>query len=419
MINRLLDKIKHHFKSETYLSFHDVLMLPRFSRILSRRLTSVASPATELVEAVLNRHNRLRVLPVIPSSMDTIVSTKMLASAVLHGGFAFSHRYQSPAEQIKQHKEATGLIKRSLSRKKKRTKNMVNCPCFEQDDKHYVLRESKMMLSEMDSELVNVLLGASVGASLGPERARIKALIEKAGVFTFNIDVAHGHHELVGDVIRYIRSLRKDAIIFAGNVVTSEGADYLYRAGADFVKINIGGGSICSTRVVTGVGAPSFTALVNIAKWRDAHAPSLYLVLDGGMRSSGDIAKALMAGADLVMTGFMFKGISDTPGKVIRIGNWKYKTYRGMASKDAQYANGKTQNVVSEGVSVYVPYSEATFHDVLVDIIGALQSTLSYLGVDSILDGRKVVEFIRITEGGVYESIPHILKQTGAIADRV
>lgn len=248
-----------------------------------------------------------------------------------------------------------------------------------------------------------------VGAAIGPfDMKRVDALI-KAGVDIINIDTAHGHTE---NVIKTVRQIKKayDIEVIAGNVVTKEGTKDLVSAGADAVKVGVGPGSICTTRIVTGIGVPQVTAIQDCSEAANKHGVSI--IADGGVKNSGDIAKAIAAGASAVMIGSLFAGTEESPGEVVYIEGRKCKRYRGMGSMKAmklgsadRYAQGDTIKFVPEGVEGAVPYrgsvSEMVFH-----MVGGLRSSMGYCGCENINEMRKRAKFLRITKEGIKESHP-------------
>lgn len=248
-----------------------------------------------------------------------------------------------------------------------------------------------------------------VGAAIGPfDMKRVDALI-KAGVDIINIDTAHGHTE---NVIKTVRQIKKayDIEVIAGNVVTKEGTKDLVSAGADAVKVGVGPGSICTTRIVTGIGVPQVTAIQDCSEAANKHGVSI--IADGGVKNSGDIAKAIAAGANAVMIGSLFAGTEESPGEVVYIEGRKCKRYRGMGSMKAmklgsadRYAQGDTIKFVPEGVEGAVPYrgsvSEMVFH-----MVGGLRSSMGYCGCENINEMRKRAKFLRITKEGIKESHP-------------
>jgi IMP dehydrogenase len=236
---------------------------------------------------------------------------------------------------------------------------------------------------------------------------RVEAL-RGAGANLFCLDVAHAHAKYVGRTLKIIREMLGDeTCIMAGNVATYAGADHLASCGADIVKVGIGGGSVCTTRIKTGFGVPNLTAIKNCSRVDRS------VVADGGIRYPGDIVKALAFGADFVMLGGMLAGTRPTPGPVIRKTDKngeevKVKTYRGMASSEIQqeFHGGISEWKTSEGVSIEVPYRED--EDIVIsDIIGGLRSGLTYGGAANIAELQRKLDYLEITPSGQTESLPH------------
>jgi IMP dehydrogenase len=247
----------------------------------------------------------------------------------------------------------------------------------------------------------NIIVGAALGVT-GDYIERAQALIS-AGVDVLCVDVAHGHHLLMKEALADIREAAPSAHIMAGNVATLQGVNDLADWGADSVRCNIGGGSICSTRIQTGHGMPGLQTIFECAKTdRD-----VAIIADGGIRNSGDIVKALAAGADAVMCGSLLAGTTETPGNVFEDRDgFKYKTYRGMASKEAQIKwRGKYSSF--EGVASQVPY-RGPVQPLLEDLERGLRSGFSYSGARSMSELRSKAVFIRQTSAGFGESKTHI-----------
>jgi len=252
-----------------------------------------------------------------------------------------------------------------------------------------------------------------VAAAVGPgaDLPRRASLLADAGVDVFVVDTAHGHSKRVGEAVRYLKANYPDIDVVAGNVATSEGAKYLIDAGADAVKVGVGPGSICTTRVVAGVGVPQLTAIMDVASVaRPAGVP---VIADGGIRYSGDIVKALASGADSVMIGSLLAGTDESPGEDVFYNGRRYKTYRGMGSLGAMESGGgsrygyeKPTKYVPEGVEGMVPY-KGPVADVLYQLVGGLRAGMGYLGAHDLDALRERAKFVRITGAGVRESHPH------------
>ena len=249
--------------------------------------------------------------------------------------------------------------------------------------------------------------GAAVG--VGAEwKERAAALVE-AGADALFIDAATGHTTRVLDVVSELRSFGLPVV--AGNVVTEQGAKDLVSAGASAVKVGVGPGSICTTRVISGVGMPQFTAIQNVAE--HCRANGVKVIADGGIRYSGDICKALAAGADMVMLGSILAGTRESPGQTVHFQGRRFKTYRGMGSLGAmkkgaadRYGQGGTGKLVAEGVEGRVPY-KGPLEDVVFQLMGGLRSGMGYVGAENLEALRNRADFVRITPGGLRESHAH------------
>lgn len=250
--------------------------------------------------------------------------------------------------------------------------------------------------------------GAAIG--VGAEwKERAQAVI-KAGADALFIDAATGHTSRVLQVVEELATL-SDRPVVAGNVVTEQGARDLVSAGARAVKVGVGPGSICTTRVIAGVGMPQFTAIQNVAPWcRENGVP---VIADGGIRYSGDIVKALAAGADIVMVGSVLAGTRESPGLTVHFQGRRFKTYRGMGSLGAmmkgsgdRYGQGASGKLVAEGVEGRVPY-KGPLSEVVYQLMGGLKSGMGYVGAENLEVLRAQCEFVRITPGGLRESHAH------------
>lgn len=249
---------------------------------------------------------------------------------------------------------------------------------------------------------------------------RVKALVVE-GVDAVVLDSAHGHSKGVIDKLKEIKASFPEIDVVVGNVATAEAAKALVDAGADGIKVGIGPGSICTTRIVAGVGVPQLTAIFECAK--QAHKSGVPIIADGGLRYSGDVVKALAAGGDCVMCGSMFAGTEEAPGETIIYNGRKFKTYRGMGSLDAMAAGSKdryfqsneteTKKLVPEGIVGRVPY-KGTLEETVYQLIGGLRSGMGYCGARDITELQKA-RFTKVTASGMAESHPHdvtITKET-------
>jgi IMP dehydrogenase len=335
----------------TSISFDDVLLIPQYSDIDSRKSLSTSNELDDTTTLQL---------PVISSPMDTVTEVDMVFAMDTHGGLGIIHRYNSPAEQAK-------LVKVA------KLKGMTN-------------------------------IGAAIGVT-GDYLERAQALVEE-GANVLCVDVAHGHHSMTKEALRALKlSFDSSVHIMAGNVATGEGAVDLASWGANSVRVGIGGGSICSTRLVSGHGMPTFQTIMECVT---AGCP-VPIIADGGIKTSGDVVKALAAGADFVMLGSMLAGTTQSPGQVFDNGNKRYKVYRGMASSEAQ-VNWRGKTSTPEGVSTTIPY-KGDVNNILADIKGGIQSGMSYSGARTIRDLQAKAQFIRQTPAGQAESFTHILSR--------
>jgi IMP dehydrogenase len=335
----------------TSISFDDVLLVPQYSDIESRKSLTTSNELDDTTTLQL---------PVISSPMDTVTEVDMVFAMDTHGGLGIIHRYNSPAEQAK-------LVKVA------KLKGMTN-------------------------------IGAAIGVT-GDYLERAQALVEE-GANVLCVDVAHGHHSMTKEALRALKlSFDSSVHIMAGNVATGEGAVDLANWGANSVRVGIGGGSICSTRLVSGHGMPTFQTIMECVT---AGCP-VPIIADGGIKTSGDVVKALAAGADFVMLGSMLAGTDQAPGQVFDNGNKKYKVYRGMASSEAQ-VNWRGKTSTPEGISTTIPY-KGDVNNILADLKGGIQSGMSYSGARTIRDLQAKAQFIRQTPAGQAESFTHILSR--------
>ncbi|MFM2206054.1 MAG: dehydrogenase [Bacteroidota bacterium] len=260
-------------------------------------------------------------------------------------------------------------------------------------------------------ELGRLRVGAAIGVT-GDALDRAKALVE-AGVDIVTIDTAHGHTKGVVDVLKKVKKAFPKLPVIVGNIATADAALYLAKAGADAVKVGIGPGSICTTRVIAGIGVPQFTAVHDVAE--ALKGSGVGVIADGGIRYSGDISKAIAAGADCVMLGSLFAGTEESPGETMIYEGRKFKSYRGMGSIEAmregskdRYFQAQTDDVkklVPEGIVGRVPYKGHVAEEIY-QLVGGLRASMGYCGAKDIASLKKA-SFIRITSAGVRESHPH------------
>ncbi|MBU4533309.1 MAG: IMP dehydrogenase [Eubacteriales bacterium] len=252
-------------------------------------------------------------------------------------------------------------------------------------------------------------VAAAVGVTSQYMR-RVDALVE-AKVDLVVVDTAHGHSKLVTDAVREIKQRHPNVQLVAGNVATAAATADLIKAGADAVKVGIGPGSICTTRVIAGIGVPQITAVFDCA--REAKKHGVPIIADGGIKYSGDVVKAIAAGADVVMLGSLLAGTEESPGEIEIFQGRSYKVYRGMGSLGAmkdgsgdRYFQENAKKMVPEGVEGRVPF-KGSLSDAVYQLVGGLRSGMGYCGVATIIDLQQKTEFIRITAAGLRESHPH------------
>ncbi|MFB5616542.1 MAG: IMP dehydrogenase, partial [Nitrosopumilus sp.] len=257
------------------------------------------------------------------------------------------------------------------------------------------------------------LVGAAVGVK-GDFLERSESLLE-AGTDVLVVDIAHGHSENAISTVRNIKKAFPDCELIAGNIATAQGAEDLIKAGVDAVKVGVGSGSICITRVITGSGVPQLTAVMDCAKVGKDHG--IPIISDGGTRTSGDATKALASGASTVMVGSMLGGTDESPGTVLTKNGKRFKVYRGMASLAASIGRKSKESgtisldddlndYVAEGVEAMVPY-KGTVTDILKQLTGGVRSGLSYCGAHTIPQMQENAEFIKMSRAGFAESQPH------------
>jgi len=255
-------------------------------------------------------------------------------------------------------------------------------------------------------------VGAAVGVGSGTEE-RVEALVD-AGVDVIVVDTAHGHSQGVLDRVAWVKKTYPDIQVIGGNIATAQAALDLVAAGADGVKVGIGPGSICTTRIVAGVGVPQITAVSNVAE--ALKGTGVPLIADGGIRYSGDVAKSLASGAYSVMLGSMFAGTEEAPGEVELYQGRSYKSYRGMGSLGAmakgssdryfQESENAVDKLVPEGIEGRVPYKGA-LSVIIHQMIGGIRASMGYVGCASIEEMREKPEFVRVTSAGMRESHVH------------
>lgn len=357
---------------KTAYTYDDIQLIPKYSEVESRSKVNLKSRLSR---------NFYVMLPFVASPMDTVCELEMAIRMVKLGGVGCIHRFMSIEEQSNQIK-----------------------------DLQRFLYENKENLQSVWGDTKKPIM-AAVGAN-GDYQQRTEALVE-AGANVILIDVAHGHHKNVKRAVEWMLYFREQTgqhfDIIGGNVATYEAAYDLCKWGVDGLRVGIGGGSMCTTRVETGHGIPNVTAIdqcvLGSLNGSNGEVP---VMADGGIRSAGDISKAIGVGADTVMLGSLLAGTQEAPGLVIEKGNHLFKRYRGSASLETKSAhNQNTRNV--EGVSTVVPYKGGVKY-VIYRLRDGLQSALSYTGADTIHDYQAKADWVVVTNAGIVEATPHGLK---------
>ena len=353
-------------------TFDDLLLVPAMSQVVPAEVEL----KTRLTEKItLN-------IPLVSAAMDTVTESEMAIMVAKLGGMGFVHKNMPIEDQA----EMIAKVKAAV-----------------------IEDEFKEASVDQDGKLV-------VGAAVGVGQAsldRVSALVA-AGVDIVAVDSAHGHSQGVLDTVKLIRKEFPELDIVGGNVVTAQAATDLIYAGANVIKVGVGPGSICTTRVVSGVGVPQLTAVNDV--YQVAKQYNVGVIADGGIKLSGDIAKALAAGADCVMLGGLLAGSEETPGEVIEVFGKKVKAYVGMGSLSAmkrgssdRYFQGgvsELNKLVPEGIEATVPY-KGSIRDVVYQMMGGVRSGMGYCGCASIEDMHSKAQFVKITGNGLTESHPH------------
>jgi len=328
------------------LSFDDVLLVPKFSNLSSRQDADISSQLDD---------NHKFSLPVISSPMDTVTEATMARAMHKAGGLGIIHRYNDPTGQVR-------------------------------------------LFAEAD-------VPAAVAIGMNGDYMERAATAVEFGCTILCVDVAHGHHVMMESCLKSLKDKFGSSVhIMAGNVATREALDALASWGADSVRVGIGGGSICSTRLVSGHGVPTFASILDCAQTEH----DVKIIADGGIKTTGDMVKAYAAGADFVMIGSMLAGTKESPGEVFKNTDGKeYKVYRGMASSAAQN-DWRGKSSTPEGISTTITY-KGSVEGILRDIEGGIKSGLSYSGVKNLKDLHAKSEFVIQTPAGQAESFTHIL----------
>ncbi len=339
------------------LTFDDVTLVPQYSSVL---------PVDTITSCKLSNNLNLNV-PLLSSAMDTITESKMAIAVSKSGGIGVIHRNLSIEKQVSEVQK----VKKS-----------------------------------------SCLVGAAIGVNdRDLERAEE---LSKVNTDLIVIDTAHGHTKKVLNTIKKIKKKLKYSTLCVGNIATGKAAKFLADNGVDIVKVGIGPGSICTTRLVAGIGVPQLSAVMDVKKALKRYKTKI--ISDGGIKFSGDLAKAIAAGADAIMIGSLFSGTMESPGKIIRYKGKLYKNFRGMGSVGAmsagsadRYYQKKNKDItkyVPEGVEGMVKF-KGSVKEIIYNLVGGLKSSMGYMGAKTIEDLQKKGQFLKISKAGFYESMVH------------
>jgi IMP dehydrogenase len=332
-------------------SYDDVLIVPKYNKIRSRKEVDFTTRVT--------RNYSINV-PIIAANMDTVCEAEMAITLGKMGGLGVIHRFLTIEEQVAQ------------------------------------VRKVKQY---------NLICAAAIGIKDYEERMPALA---KAGVNIIVLDIAHGHSKYAGKTLEWIKTNFPSVDVMCGNIATKDAAEYFLSKGADAVKVGIGPGSMCTTRIMSGAGVPQITAIMDVYEAIRGEIP---ICADGGIRYPGDIVKAIGAGADNVMLGFVLAGTTESPGKILKIKGKLMKEYRGMASYDATIKklqlNGEKKEVISvEGEATKIPFKGAV-EPIIKKYIGGLASGMTYVGAENMKKIIGKADFISMTSAGRGESVAH------------
>lgn len=356
------------------LTFDDVLLIPQYSEVL---------PAETDLQTFITKDIKLNI-PLLSAAMDTVTESRMAIAMAQLGGMGVIHRAFSIDEQVEEVKKV----------------------------KSYKGTFYNGALKDKEGRLMTA---AAVGVGID-STLRIEKLI-KAGVDVLVIDTAHSHSKMVLDKTKEVKQNHKDTPLIVGNIATFDAAKDLIKSGANGVKVGVGPGSICTTRIISGVGVPQITAILDVSK--ACRKYDIPVIADGGIRFSGDITKTIVSGASAVMLGSLFSGTDESPGEIFEDGG-KYKKYRGMGSLGVMASNGgdryfqkasDPKKVVPEGVEAKTAY-KGPVSEVVYQLLGGLRSGMGYCGVKTIKDLQEKGKFLKITSAGLKESHVHDVKMT-------
>ena len=344
------------------LTYDDVNIVPKYSELESRGDVKLNTRFTKNTEITI---------PIVASPMDTVTELDMAREMMELGGVGIVHRFMSIEKQAK----------------------MINELCYMPGTEHIIINKASPRC-------------AAVGVT-GDYLERSQELFNN-GCNVLLIDVAHGHHKLVGEAIEEIKTRLEQIEVIAGSVATGEATKYLCEKGADAIRVGIGNGSLCETRIRTGVGIPQVFAIIDCVSIADDY--NVPIIADGGVRNIGDVCKGLACGADSIMLGSLLSGTKETPGTIEKIGKWPneqlHKKYRGSASLDSKKSRGHNKNV--EGNHKVIPY-KGKVKRIINDIQDGIRSSFSYVGANTIDEFHSKVELMEVTMAGNLEGKPHLL----------
>ena len=343
-------------------TYDDINIIPKYSEIEHRDKINISTRFTK--KTLLN-------IPIVSSPMDTITELDMAREMMEWGGVGVVHRFMSIEEQAE----------------------LMNKLCYMPGSEHVILKNDLPRC-------------AAIGVK-DDYLERAEELVQN-GCNVLLIDVAHGHHKLVGEAIDELKTRLSSVEVIAGSVATGEACEYLCEKGADSIRVGIGNGSLCETRIRTGVGIPQVSALLECVAIADTY--SVPVIADGGIRNIGDVCKGLACGADSIMLGSLLSGTKESPGEIEKVGKWPneqlYKKYRGSASLDSKKSRGDKKNV--EGNHKVIPY-KGKVKRIINDIREGLRSSFSYVGANNLSEFHSKVELIQVTRAGNIEGQPHLL----------
>jgi IMP dehydrogenase/GMP reductase len=395
------------------LTYDDVNIVPKYSELESREDVNLNTRFTKNTELTI---------PIVASPMDTVTELDMAKEMLDWGGVGVIHRFMSIEKQSQMMKSLHYEWKRyfdpipGITDGTERTIEKEWQEWWDSSVRHWNSPPTKSDWDDLkerfyfaDSMIRDEKiwskrpLCAAVGVK-GDYLERAKELV-KNGCNVLFIDIAHGHHKLMSNAISKLKG-ENNVEVVAGSIATAEGVRFLCEHGADAVRVGVGNGSLCETRIRTGVGVPQVSALLDAVAVADNY--NTPVIADGGVRTIGDVCKGLGCGADTIMLGSLLSGTKETPGELEKVGEWPneqlFKKYRGSASRDSK---GKDKNV--EGNHKVIPY-KGKVKRILHDIRDGINSSCSYVGASNISEYHSKVEFIEVTDAGQVEASPHLLK---------